>query len=193
MPNALISRLAIVFGTPSHTGDPVAYMAELDRITKRYTEPQLDRAADILIRDHRPTRLKPWPSPSTILEACEDAAGALTPQKDPSAKYKDWSPASVGKAYDLMRTDLGREAADQGWALSLWDFSRQHGRLPNEREVYDCKVRAREFDAAYASLTGDTPLSRMLQKLGGSMLARRNKLARHAWGEEVPRDEGTMT
>lgn len=186
--NALITRLAVVFGVPEHTTDPKAYMDELARLTRSYSEAEQNRAADDLIRSHKPTRTKPWPTPHDICEACISAREALTQPKVEPEKWRDWSAGARRKAVDLIRCDLGQAAAEQGWITSLWDFCRKQGRLPNEAEAHRCRVMAKEFDEAYRSFCtnpGVPAMALAIKKGFEERFARRDLLSRAAYGEVV--------
>lgn len=187
MSNPLITRLAVVFGQPDHSDDPKKFVSELARLTQGFHPPELDKAADMLIRSHQPTARKPWPTPAEIIMACEDARDLVSPTK-PEDKFekqhRHWTKEARAKAYDLVRTDLGRRAADEGWVLSLWDFCRRERRLPTTAEATVCRRHAAEFNEAYASLRANA-LDAKLRDLGDSMLMRRDALAEHAWGVDT--------
>lgn len=195
MSNVLVSRLAVAFGAPLHSVDPVAYMGEMVRLTKSYGETVLNKAADLLIREHRPTQTKPWPSPNEICTACADAAEMVQPSKRGELSHPDWTPKAVAKAYELLRSPMGRRAGDEGWNLALWNFCRKNGRLPNDAEIRTCKTIAVEFDETYAvCLRGlGGACNQALTELGASIHRKRELLARHSHGEDVPRDALTQT
>jgi hypothetical protein len=73
---------------------------------------------------------------------------------------------------------MGKRAARDGWVLSLHDFCRKHGRLPQHHEVDKLKAAAKFFDEQYAiAVRGAAgPNSKALARLGDKMLARRNSL-----------------
>lgn len=191
MSNVLVQRLAIMFGPPDFSGDAKAFIAELSRLTQKYGEDVLNKAADLLIREHRPTQRKPWPVPNEICMACADAAEMVLPSRKDEVAHKDWTPQAIAKAYDLIRSPMGRTAGDEGWVLALWNFCRRKGRLPNASEAHDCKQEARGFNDAYAMCKrGEAgACGAALINLAETMLHRRDQLARHAHGEDVPRDE----
>lgn len=190
MSNVLVQRLAIMFGPPDFSGDAKAFIAELVRLTCKYGDDVLNKAADLLIREHRPTQRKPWPVPNEICLACADAAEMVLPSRKGETAHPDWTPKALAKAYELIRSPMGRTAADEGWILALWNFCRRKGRLPNPGEVHSCKVEARGFDDAYAMCKrGEAgPCGAALIKLAETMLNRRDQLARHAHGEEIQRE-----
>jgi hypothetical protein len=184
--NRLISRIAVMFGPPDFSSDPQAYMQELARLTASYTGAELDKAADLVIRAHKPTHLKPWPTPAEICTACADAREMMTPAPkfDPGAKVnRDWTGESRQNADALLNSENGRAAADEGWSLSLWDFYRKHKRQPNAPEIVKIKRDAREFDAAYSEACGlRTSTGQMLVQLGDGMLRKRGETAGIAHG-----------
>ena len=191
MSNILVHRLAVMFGPPDFSGDAKAFITELVNLTQRYGEDVLNKAADLLIRSHSPTQRKPWPAPGEICKACADAAEMVLPSRKGEVPYKDWTPQAIAKAYDLIRSPMGRTAGDEGWNLALWNFCRRKGRLPNASEILDCKKDARDFDDTYAMCKrGEAgPCTSALLVLAETMLRRRDQLARHSHGEEVPRED----
>lgn len=186
MSNRLIARIATVFGTPDHSTDPAKFIDELARVTRSYSEPELDKAADALLSSFIPTQRKPWPTPAEICSACQDARELLNPPPPLGYRHPDWSPPNIAKAYDLIVSDTGRRAADEGWILSLWDFCRKKQRLPNASEQTIIKGHAHDFNEAFARAErGKTPLDAMLRAMGETMLRRRDKLGRMAHGEII--------
>ena len=43
---------------------------------------------------------------------------------------KDWQATD-----EVMRSELGRQAIDEGWARGLWQFAMNHGRRPDAHEL----------------------------------------------------------
>lgn len=183
--SVLCQRLAIVFGVPQ-SDDPGAYMAEIARLIRGYAEPEQQKAADYLIRDH-----KWWPKPSEIAVACADARETLqvaNRTEDKKRQHLDWAGPALKTADQLIQSELGRRAADEGWALSLWDFCRKNMRLPTGSEISECKRYSREFDEAYARcVKGGWTEAQKLKELGDLMLARRKQKAAWAYGEILDR------
>lgn len=92
---------------------------------------------------------------------------------------------SEALASDLVNGPLGRQAAREGWIGALFDWIRRERRLPSESwGIREIQGDARSFDAAYeACVRGEAgPLSVSLEKLGASMLKRREQLAREVLG-----------
>lgn len=122
-------------------------------------------------------------------------------QRDPHFVNGQWPPGHSGDpgdeprgesdgrftklAYGLIRSDMGRRAAEEGWILGLFEFIETRGRLPSgEPEIWTLRESARGLDDAYAECArGGWDYAEPLRKLGDSMLERRNKLAAIALGE----------
>jgi hypothetical protein len=56
--------------------------------------------------------------------------------------------AIFGRAYGILKTELGRQACAQGWQIQLFDFAREHGRKPEGDEIRDCRDRAHRIAIA---------------------------------------------
>lgn len=177
----LINRLLVVYGQPEST-DPNAFLDEIENAVKRFDDHVQDRAADIILRTHKRAF---FPSPAVIIQACEEIDALKVKAPRDAIKYPDWTPAAVSRADRLIVSDVGRLAADEGWALGLHDFCRKHGRLPNSSEQHQIKIDSRDFDRAYCAVIDmeANSLSSSLKKLGEAMLERRNKYAAMSYGE----------
>lgn len=178
----LVRRFTTVFGVPSHVEDPKEFTKEFVHAIRGFSPDAYVKASDVLIRSHEPTNLKPWPSMAATRQAVHDAQEAL-PKGEPKEKDQKWTRSVLQRADDLIQSDLGRQAAEEGWSLSLWDFCREKGRLPDGYEISACKQITREFDEAYA-LTVNTSgtLAKQMKELGEMMLARRYQKADLAYG-----------
>lgn len=186
MKNILLARLGVIFGQPDHT-DPVAYLAEMDRLLKKYTESQLDAGADLVLKTHRG---RSWPTPAECVTGCEDAMQArfdTLPRAPIPNEHPQWTKQAIAVADRLIQCDLGQRAANEGWVLGLHDFCRKKARLPQLHEIAKIKVASKEFDHAYrmAQETGGA-MGQSLVKLGATMLARRDRCARVTDGEVLP-------
>lgn len=162
---------------------------------KPYHANVLDAAAQRIIL----TRREPgFPFLADCRRACEEVIkldqAERTPKFDDAAKEKsrindhDWR---YKLADELIVCAMGRQAAREGWALSLHNFIVDFGRLPNDHEVngrmtptlknrLPCKQAAEEFQKAFESvLNGEAgPCSKMLEKLGDKMNQRRERIER---------------
>ena len=173
---ALLDRLMVVYGEPK-THDLKAWAEEYTRQLAGFGSHHWDKAADHLFRHHR---IKSWPTPGEIIAAWE--AVSPRPHLAEGPKHSDWTEAAIARADRMIQSDMGREAAQEGWITGLHDHCRRNHVMPTPREVASLKRAAREFEEAYAiACRGDCgELSRRLVELGDSALARRERLARIA-------------
>ncbi|CAA2139539.1 hypothetical protein [Hyphomicrobium sp. ghe19] len=173
MANHLVARLAVMYGKPD-TDDPKAWFDEMDNLVKNYSRSELDKAADIVLRTHRGNR---FPSVSELLTACADAREMGIDHKPTPPKYPEWTPEAIAKADELIRSGLGKRAAEEGWVFALHTFCRKHRRLPMDREIGACIAEAKAFDEAYARNSIEkekgSRLHAALNDLGDSMLRMR--------------------
>lgn len=178
-----------------------AYAEDLQRELSGFSADILERARRDMVRKRTKTQT---PTVAECIGYAEEAKrwsemernkGQLIadPAKQP---YHEWSTERVKLAYELIRTPLGKQAAQEGWILALWEFIRKNGRHPtSEREFSQCKASARGFDEAYAAtVRGDAreidgrmlPFNAVVQQAcirwGDSVLKRRERLAAEAMG-----------
>lgn len=73
MANKLVARLCLMYGAPD-IDDTASWFAEMDRLVANYSEAELDKAADLVLRAHRG---RAFPSVSEMLTACADAREIL--------------------------------------------------------------------------------------------------------------------
>lgn len=150
-----------------------------------YADDVLDRASKELIRNRKDRRT---PLLAECIKACKEAkfwvdaekrATELpVDQKDSAQKYIEWSDHRQKLADELVMGVMGKQAAKEGWTLSLHEYVAQNGHLPKESfEVEKLKRQAKGFDAAYeATVRGGWAQAKGLEALGASMLRRRNGL-----------------
>jgi hypothetical protein len=185
MSNQLLNRLVIVFGMPESI-DPPAYLSEIARLLRAYSHAELDKAADLLVREFVPTARKPWPTPNEVCIAAADARDILTPPKTADDKHPAWSDSAMSFADKAIVSDLGREAADNGWIGALHDFYRHNKRQPNAAEIYKCKIAAKDMEDGFKlSMTSNNRATRAftdLDGIGTTMMANRAKYADMAHG-----------
>ena len=75
-----------------------------------------------------------------------------------------WCREQCAKTDRLMRSDLGRRAARDGWICSLWDYCRASGKLPETQGQVDL-IRAQHNDAALKRRrSGPAMLDKWLQR-----------------------------
>ena len=142
----------------------------------------LMEAASAIVRERDPQKHGTmFPKPSECLAACETAKRRLTMQAIPllpkSEKVNTWTEERLALANDLMRTQMGRQAAAEGWVSSLYHFARCNQRLPmNTSEVEACKKSAAEFERTMQELRDADPHPLTTAVIGlGMALERRHK------------------
>jgi len=175
MSNPLLARLAIVYGPPD-SGDPAAYLAEVARMLVKYSDADLQRAGDLIIRTHRG---RSFPTPAQIVTACEDAKPEPAPvqtKNDPA-----WSAAAFADADRLLKSDMGHRAAREGWALGLHDYCRKHRCLPTPAKIATIIGNARFVDRV---ASGEEPLvgpfEGALRKMARTFQDKRSEVAAKA-------------
>lgn len=186
-----VSELKDHFSPPRHGSAEAEarWLRNLVEALRGASPTVLDRAKRNII-DTRKNRY--FPLIGEIREACREAAREVEfdahVQTLPAlrqATSDEWSTERCKLAYDLVKCELGRQAAKEGWILALWHHCRRHQRLPqSQTEIAACKRISQEFDQSYANcVTGRAgPQSRTLEALGSSMLAKRKKLAEEVMG-----------
>lgn len=175
------------------------WMGSMVRNLRNYGGAVLTKAAQRII-DTRVDRR--FPLVAECRKVCDEIdrfekAAQPNPQAE-IPKYAGLADWQTKLADDLIKCEMGRQAAREDWILSLHDFARKNGRLPTGSEIAKCKQGAREFDETYAQLIRDfakldnptseenlgawkrlseTEVAGSLIKLGDSMLASRSELA----------------
>ena len=157
-----------------------AWVTSMVRELRGFDPSTLDKAAEEIIR-HRTDRR--FPLPSDCRKACLDAKkwieaerrSSTLPIATPTSEMQ-WD-ARQRLADDLVQCPLGKQAANEGWIGAMHAYAVKYGRLPTGGDIARCKSDAKEFDAAYAlCIRGGWPQAGELQKLGASMLKRRQAL-----------------
>ena len=163
----------------------------------------IERAQREIIRNRKKTDPRP-PMVSECIAACVEArnwlerekSGGKLPAMRDDTTGDSWSTERQRLAYDLIKSSLGRQAAndDPCWISSLWTFCRKNQRLPQGQEIDRCKREAREFDQTYAFVVRgdqegrdglrplDESVRQMLEKLGAGMLDERKRLVAEVLG-----------
>jgi hypothetical protein len=176
--DSFVARMIDVFAAPQ-TENPKAYVDEMRKAIAGWDQATLDKAADRLVKT-----AKFFPRPAEVIEVCEAiAASRVVP--DPRPQHGDWTSDALRTSSGLIRSDMGREAAKDGWITQLHDFCRQKRRLPKGFEISKLKTEAKLFDDAYSTCCAGKggALNGALKKLGETFLQRRNELAAVANGE----------
>lgn len=183
--NHFIDRMLSIFHAPV-TENERGFVEEMRKALAGWDLSILDMAADRLAKT-----AKFFPKPAEVIEVCEAIAAERAP-KGPTPPVNLYFTADAFRtANRLIRSEMGREAARDGWIGQLHDFCRQHARLPKGFDISHLKSEAKLFDDAYSACCagkGGT-LGTALQKLGETFLAKRNDLAAIANREGQPLTE----
>lgn len=169
------------------------WLKSIREVIKWFSDDVLERAAQRII-DTRTDRR--FPLPAEIRKACNQTSDdkrkeelRIEPPRDPTdpkhiSKYPAWAKERVDLADMLVKGEMGRRAANQGWILSLHDFCRKHARLPLHHEVTGIQTSAAEFIEAYnVAVRGGWSQAAELAQLGDKMLAKREALRVMVLGE----------
>ena len=173
-----IARMLVVYGQPD-TADDEMFVAEYKRILSNYPADVLDAAVVRLLKTRK---YRTWPTIAdcvTVAEAvCADKARE---QKAPIIAGEARRKAELVEA--VMRSEMAKTAAREGWILGLKGFVETHNRRPRDYEIFDIKETS-EFVAKCAAGAVDMGVAHQaLLKLANAMLARREKLAKQVLGE----------
>ncbi len=173
------------FGEPNlpENADKTTIYGAYARALSQYNGEVLQRAADGMLAARSQRK---FPLLAECLDACRSAqdeiAGEAKRENDDqrqTAKSKDpWSPERIKLANGMMRSDLGRQAAEEGWIISMHDFCREQGRLPNrfEAEKVRSAALARKVERERREREfGGNP--RMIQAVAKAMEAKRARLS----------------
>ena len=157
----------------------------LEREISHFQPDALKKAADQIIAKRKDTRL---PTIADCIAACAEAKRWLDIERGKSqlpfegmqsAGEGDWSAERVRLAYDLIHSELGKQAARGGWVFGLWNFCRVNQRHPKEMEIEKLKKQA----AKHRKLVEDChrgnggKLSAALATIGESMIAKGEVMA----------------
>lgn len=180
-----ITSLALHFTvkheTPEHEK---AWLRSMAINLKAFPAAVLKDAAEEIIRTRKHRN---YPLPAECREVCiaidkRERAELPIEEKLPE-RYPEWTKWRIANADTFIQSAMGREAAQSNWILQLHDFIRVNQRMPKDHEVSRLKGQARQFDAAYeACVMGGWQQASMLERLGASMLRRRENLREIALG-----------
>ena len=182
------------FGEPNlpDNADKATIYGAYARALSQYSDKVLQRAADGMLATRSQRK---FPLLAECLEACRSAqdeiAGEAKRENDnrrQSAKSNDpWSPERVHLADGMMRSEIGREAAREGWIVSLHDFCREDGRLPNKFEAERVRsaalARKAERERREREFGGNPKLIQVVAKAMEAKRARLSALANETKSE----------
>lgn len=166
-----------------------AWLKSMADALRGYPAHTLEEAAKHIIATRKYTS---FPLPAECRSACvavaEYQAFIADKARLPTMRtHEEWSSERQRLADDLIKSGMGKQAASGQpcWILALWHFCRKNQRLPSGSEIEQCKRDARDLDESHAlCVRGKAgPMSKDLEKLGSSMLAKRKKLAEEVMGK----------
>jgi hypothetical protein len=173
------------FGEPSlpDNADKTTIYGAYARALSHYGGEVLQRAADGMLATRS---LRKFPLLAECLDACRGAqdeiAGEAKRTNDDrrqAAKSGDpWSQERVRLANGMISSGIGRQAAAEGWIISLHDFCREQARLPNKFEAEKVRsaalARKAERERREREFGGNP---RMIQAVAKAMEAKRARLS----------------
>lgn len=148
----------------------------------------LERGFQELVRRRKD---KSTPTPAECIGVCVEAkkwleieanAGKLpTLRSDP---HDEWSTERRRLAHELKRTDLGRQAAREGWIVSFWHFCRRNQRVPAGPEIDQCRRDSAGIEeiCARAERGECGPMSEAIANWAADILEKRKRWAEEALG-----------
>ena len=193
-----ISKLVVYFGEPKFDVEEASkawahreWLREMVQNLSGFPDDVLDQAASIIAstRKHRN-----FPLISECTAACFDARRKLAEQKpalplDMARKANSFSAEREALAKDLIRGEMGRTAAKEGWIWSLYQFCLRNACLPTDSEkIAKMKQAARMVPSDIESaLRGDCgPFSKDIAELGQALLRKRDMLSDYVLHGVVP-------
>lgn len=154
-----IAAVSVHFPAAAKGDDGDLWLRSMDRVLRGMEPEVLALAAEIIIETRDPS--KPggrfFPAPRECIAACNEARNRMTLAKPrpllAAPKGDDMSEDRIKFANILVQTEMGRQAAREGWVGTLWDFCRKQARLPtSEHEVAQCRRIAAEVDDLMAQI-----------------------------------------
>lgn len=151
-----IAAIEVIFPRNRKQEDDEAWTVTMVKFLAPYPERVLSAAAEHILRTRDPRKdgQRWFPSPKECIEACDLIARTIDVKETPLLSYGNrdpspWAGWRLKLANDLMHTEMGRQAAREGWNGALWNFARMEQRLPrDEHEVRMVKGHAARFNAA---------------------------------------------
>lgn len=126
-----------------------------------------------------------FPLPAECAAACREAdkeigqakrdANLLTHGERDQSPWATWRQEMANR---LIQTPMGKKAAAEGWIASLWNYCREHGRLPDESHAKAMASDAGALVDLVKELAGDPDgLAQMCARWGRNVLQRRREMA----------------
>jgi hypothetical protein len=146
----LLTPLAPIFGSPKSVDAIAAELAK--HVPNHATEDSLEQLASRLIQTRK---AKSFPSAAELIAAVRgipDHAKQSTGDGYDATKYaeegkREWQGDQVVKG--LRGTPLAHQAIEEGWAVGLTNFAREHLRAPAFNELPAIKRLVAQNDSVY--------------------------------------------
>jgi len=198
MTQAVTKFIAIVgvhFPMPNFKDEETekTWLKSMVRVLGSYDADVLAEAAHRIVTTTRTDKYRGprFPLPADCVAVCEDivrvkAAGTRPLIAGPSVD--PWTKDRFALANDLMRTEMGRTAAREGWVLALWHFAWANARLPAGGELTAIKAAAAGLHEAVSICEAGQggACSKALANLGRQIMAKGDRLKAKVLGEASP-------
>lgn len=149
----------------------------------------LQEVANDIIRTRK---YRNFPLLSEILDKCDEIQErraarkreAMLPELRTPQGADEWTTERCKFAHDMKRSDLGKQAAREGWIVAFWHFCRRNLRAPDGREIDQCRRDSDGIDELYQqAMKGEAgPFSRQVAKFAGDILEKRMRWTDEALG-----------
>ena len=177
-PAEFIETLHRHFGKRHNSPEDQAFWLKEMISVVQGTDKKVLRKAYELIRDSHEERA--FPLPATLKRFITQAGEIVYPERHGSAErdaVADWMTRTGNAERLMMQTELGQQAARDGWANGMREFICAHGRLPHEHEIGRLIENAIFIDRC---ATGEMDLGiahKGLVKLAQKLIDRRDAIA----------------
>lgn len=129
---------------PIDAPEPDVFIAELAEDLQQYPDDTLKAAFKWLRKNYK---FKFFPTNAVCIDACEAQERRVKRTVVPQTKHNPlWTRARVSWADSAIQSELGREAAANGWIGALWDFYREEMREPGPAEILRLQRKTAETD-----------------------------------------------
>lgn len=142
----LLKNLQDLYGMP-FSDDPAAAFAVLKDQLGQFPDELSRRALQIILAKQKNQH---FPAASVIIQSVQQAAHeADRDQRHAAERQPVKRKNSRQIAETLIRSDMGRTAADQGWIAQLYSFCERNERLPKPGEQSQLMHQARLYEQLY--------------------------------------------
>ena len=181
-----ISVVGLHFPRPKFNDDEIlesAWVASMTRTLSGFSDEVLAQAAQKILTTRHPKRDGAFfPKPAECSDICVEIQRWSKASETPllaKPNPNDWSDERLSMAFDLLKGEMGRRAAREGWVSALYHFCRKNVRLPNADEIGGCIASAKNVERIMAEIEQREPsaFNNAVLGLGRSVLQRGNELA----------------